>query len=123
MGNQLKEYIYRKGDSPEKDQEFLQAAPYGGVKAGEKYMFWKKGFRWYVVEMDRVQRIYRRVEVVDTKMCCGNVNFDIQKLIFLLEDQSSLELLIGEGMLKEAEILYRELQERYPQIQYGKPKA
>ena len=123
MEHTLKTYSYRKGDSPDIDQEYRQASAYGAIKKGENHIFWKKGFRWYLVDISRIQRAYRRIDAVDTKMCCGNVNFDIQKLILILEDQSHLELLIGEGKLREAEALYLRLQEQYPQIQYGKPKA
>lgn len=123
MERQLKKYSYRKGALPEQDQEFQQASAYGAVRLGERYVFWKRGFRWYLVELGEVSRAYRRVEAVDTKMCCGNVNFDIQKLVLLLEDGSSLELLIGEGMPREAEALFQEMRGRCPGIQYGKPKA
>lgn len=122
MNHNLKQYRYRKGHSPDMDQEYRLASSYGAVKKGEHYIFWKKGFRWYRIEISRIQRVYRRIEAVDTKMCCGNVNFDIQKLVLILEDQDCLELMIGEGMPREAEALYRELQEQYPRIQYGKPK-
>lgn len=112
--------VYRRKENPEIDQEFKGAPFYGKVKIGNRHIFWKKGFRWLMIEMEKVQRAYRRIEAVDSKMCCGNVNFDIQKLVLILSDNTSLELFIGEGMPKEAEALYENLKSEYPQIHYGK---
>lgn len=122
MGAEKETYIYHRGENPETDQEYEQAPFYGKVKLGKQHIFWKKGFRKYAVDLEKVQRAYRRVEAVDTKMCCGNVNFDIQKLVLLLKDGTQLELLIGEGTLKEAEGLYQALQDQNPQLQYGKQR-
>lgn len=112
--------VYHRKDDPEIDQEFREAPFYGKVKIGSRHIFWKKGLRWMMVEAAKIQRAYRRIEAVDSKMCCGNVNFDIQKLVLILNDDTSLAIFIGEGMPKEAEALYEKLKNAYPQIQYGK---
>lgn len=122
MEHNLKQYSYRKGNSPDMDQEYRLASSYGAVKKGEHYIFWKKGFRWSRIEINRIQRVYRRIEAVDTKMCCGNVNFDIQKLVFILEDQDCLELMIGEGTPREAEALYGNCRNSIPGFNMGNQK-
>lgn len=122
MSANEKKYIYSRGGNAAADQDFAQGAPYGKVKLGREYVFWKKGLRWYGAELGQVQRAYRRVEAVDTKMCCGNVNFDIQKLVLQMKDSAVLELLIGEGTRREAETLYQDLQSAHPEFQYGKPQ-
>lgn len=122
MAANEKKFIYNRGFDTTTDQDFTQGAAYGKVKLGRDHIFWKRGFRWYTAGIARVKRAYRRVEAVDTKMCCGNVNFDIQKLVLQLDDGEALELLIGEGTLREAESLYRDLQAAHPKIQYGKPQ-
>lgn len=122
MNAKMNGNVYRQGADAGMDQEFRQGAPYGRVKIGQTYIFWKKGLRWYQAEVSRVRRAYRRVEAVETKMCCGNANFDIQKLILILDDDTRLELLIGEGTPREAEALYQEMKSRYPRLQYGKPQ-
>ena len=53
-------------------------------------------------------------------MCCGNVNFDIQKLVIELKDGTSCELVVSEGVPREAEVLYYALQNQRPEILYGK---
>lgn len=117
---ELKKYVYTKGANAAADQDFELDTSYGRVKLGNQFIFWKKGLRWYGVEVKNIERAYRRVEEVSTKICCGPANFDIQKLRLVLKDGEELELLVGEGNIREAEALYRELQEKHPQIQYGK---
>ena len=116
------DYSYQKKQNEQLDAEFSQASQYGKVKLGKNHIFWKKGLKWNVAELDQVSRIYRRIQGVDTKMCCGNVNFDIQKLVLICKDGTELELLIGDGMLREAEILYQKLKTGHPYISYGTEK-
>lgn len=117
----MKEQIYKKNEVPGLDTEFAAASAFGKVRMGTDYIFWKKGFRWYFLDLKNVQRAFRRVEAVDAKMCCGNVNFDIQKLVFILKDGTELELMIGDAMPREAEKLYQTLQKQKPGLLYGKP--
>lgn len=116
----MKDYTYKKGQNEFLDLEFKTSAEYGKVKIADKTIFWKKGLKWYCVSLSSVKRAFRRVEAVNTKMCCGNVNFDIQKLILILEDDTELELLIGEGTVREAEVLFEKLKEKDSKIQFGK---
>ena len=114
---------YQKHLSPLVTQDFKAALAYGKVKLGENYIFWKKGLSWQYVSMDEIRRVYRRVEAVDTKLGCCNVNFDIQKLVIELQDDTSYELLISEGNPKEAEALYAALQAQRPTLLFGKTKG
>ena len=115
-----KRYTYKKGEDSLLDQEFEQASKYGKVKIGNQAVFWKKGLGWNGVLLSDVKRAFRRIQAVDTKMCCGNVNFDTQKLVLILKDNTELELVLGDGMPKEAELMYSTLQERAPQVLFGK---
>ena len=118
----LDAYRYKKNENESADAQFKQAEPYGKIRLGSSRIFWKRGLSWYAVSMEEVTRIYRRIEGVDTKMCCGNVNFDIQKLVLILNDGTELELTIGDGLLWEAEALYRDLKDQWPKIEYGMVK-
>lgn len=116
----LKEFQYRKKEDVSVDEIFVSADSYGKVKLAEQRIFWKRGLSWYQTEFRDISRVYRRVEAVDTKMCCGNVNFDIQKLVMVLKDGTELEALIGEGTVREAELLYEKLKELAPELRFGK---
>lgn len=112
--------VYQKNKDPEITKDFEQADLYGKVKLGWNHIFWKKRLSWQYVSLNEIYRIYRRVEAVDSKMCCGNVNFDIQKLVIELKDGTSCELIVSEGVPREAEVLYHALQNQRPEILYGK---
>lgn len=116
----LAEFRYQKNVNNLADREFENSSLYGKVRLGENSIFWKKGFSWYCVNLKEVNRIFRRIEAVDTKMCCGNVNFDIQKLVLILKDGTELEALIGDGLIREAEVLYKRLQGQAQGILFGK---
>lgn len=117
---ELAEFRYKRDANHLIDKEFETSSRYGKVRIGQKVIFWKKGLFWYCVKLEEINRIFRRIEAVDTKMCCGNVNFDIQKLVLVLKDGTELEALIGDGMIREAEILYERLKAEAKDIIFGK---
>lgn len=121
-----KEYLYHRGADAAMDAEFDSAASYGKVKLGETVIFWRAGLRWCAVPLSRVQRIYRQVELVHGKLCCGGASFDIQRLILVLDDSQTLELVVGDNEIgdqvkRAAENLFGALQRAHPELQYGKP--
>lgn len=120
MKRKEQEYRYRKNQNEQTDREFEQAGCYGKVRLGEQQIFWKRGFVWYKAQLDDVVRAYRRVEEADARMCCGSMNFDIQKLMLVRKDGTILELLIGDGTDRDAKALFEELKQQRPEIAYGK---
>lgn len=125
MKSDLKQYIYSQGKDAALDAAFNSAAIYGKVKLAQNHIFWKEGLRWCAVPLNRVQRIFRRVEYVNGRLCCGSLNYDIQRLVLVLDDNSTLDLLIGENqagnqVAKEAESLFQALKETHPELKYGK---
>ena len=115
-----KEYSYKKGEDLQLDHDFEQASQYGRIKIGRQAIFWRRGLGWNCVMLTDVKRAFRRIHAVDTKMCCGNVNFDTQKLVLILKEGKELELVLGDGMPKEAELMYGKLKEFAPDLMYGK---
>lgn len=72
-----------------------------------------------------MRRAYRRVEIVNGRLCCGGASFDIQSLVLVLDDGSSREIVIGDNEIgdslkRKAERLLRDMQEAHPELQYGK---
>lgn len=120
-----KAYIYTCGKDAALDAEFQNGTLYGKVKLGPGVIFWKKGLRWYALPLDQVQRAYRQVEFVYGKMCCGRASFDIQRLILVLHNGTSLELVIGDNQIgdqtkRQAEALFQSLKDAHPELEYGK---
>lgn len=115
-----KDYLYTKGNDPALDAEFSSAAAYSKVKPGTSCIFWRSGFRWYHIQLSNVQRIFRRVEPVYGKLCCGGKSFIIEWLVLVLRDGTELVVHIGDDVKKQAEDLLEALKISHPEIQYGK---
>lgn len=120
-----KPYRYIKGENPALDSDFLAAPLYEKIRPGKNALFWKSGFRWYCIPMEKIQRIFRRVEPVYGRLCCGGQSFLIEWLVLILADGSELTLHIGDNIVgtsvqKQAEALLDTLKLSHPQMQYGK---
>ena len=117
----LKPYHYIPKVSPSLDAEFSAAARYENVKLGTTHLFWKPMFRWHAVPLSRVQRIFRRVEDVYGKLCCGGRSFRMEKLVLILTGGTELEIHIGDDAETKAKALLESLKTNHPEILYGKP--
>ena len=116
-----KPYVYKKGTDPALDADFAAGQDYGWVRPGKTAVFWRSGLRWRAVPLSQVQRIYRRVEPVYGKLCCGGNSFIMEKLMLILNDGTELELYIGDDIEKKAVALLEFLKEGHPEIAFGKP--
>ena len=116
-----KECMYTAGRDAALDADFDAARTCGKVKQGKDALFFKTGFRWYAVPFERVARIFRRMDMVYGKLCCGGRTYDIQMLVLILSDGRELEIHIGDDMNRQAEELYGAIKAAQPQILYGKP--
>ena len=123
MANNLKEYIYSKGTDAALDADFSSATAYSRVKLGKDTIFWKAGLRWCRMPLTGVQRIFRRVEPVYGKLCCGGHSFIMERLVLVLTEGTELEIYIGDDVDPQAKALLQALQDAHPELQYGKVKA
>lgn len=116
----MKQYTYVKNVNESADREFSAAESYGQIKYGETMIFWKRGLRWYVLSLAEVIRIYRRVEYVYGKICCGGDTYDMQRLVLVLKNGDELEIPVGDRMEKKAVELMEVFQKDHPEIMFGK---
>ena len=121
MAVNLKPYVYKKKENASLDADFAAGKDYGWVRAGQDNIFWRSGLHWNVVSLTEVQRIFRRVEPVYGKLCCGGNSFIMEKLVLILRDGTELELYIGDDIEKKAAALLEFLQSSHPEITFGKP--
>ena len=117
----LKPYVYKKKENAALDADFAAGKDYGWVRAGQDNIFWRSGLHWNVVSLTEVQRIFRRVEPVYGKLCCGGNSFIMEKLVLILKDGTALELYIGDDIEKKAAALLDFLKDTHPEILFGKP--
>lgn len=108
------------GEDTPLDGEFQDAREIGKVKLGELHLFFKKGMKVYFIAYRDVRRLFRRIEAVPAKMCCGKGTFEIENLVICGEGDQELAQIQLPGK-KAAQILMEELTERVPEAQIGKP--
>ena len=116
----MKKYVYVRNVNIKADQEFLETEKYGNVKPGNTMLFWKRGLKWYVVSLEEVNRIYRRVEYVYGKNCVGRDKYEMQRLVLVLKNGEELEIPVGDRMEKKAVELMEYLQKEHAEILFGK---
>lgn len=114
-------YRYTKDTDPVLDADFSAASAYSKVKPGQTALFWKSGLRWYSIPYSQIRRIYRRVEAVYGKLCCGGKSFIIEWLVLVLSDGSELVIHIGDEVPRKAQELLEKCQSLHPELLYGKP--
>ena len=120
-----KPYRYNKGENPALDAEFASAVVYEKIRMGKTALFWKSGLRWYWISLEKAQRIFRRVEQVHGRLCCGGQNFIIHWLVLVLPNGEELVIHVGDDVVgtavrDQADALLASLSVSHPQIQYGK---
>ena len=115
-----KPYRYTKGENAALDAQFAAAPAYGKIRPGQTVLFWKSGLRWHGIGLEGIQRIFRRIETVHGRLCCGGKTYVIEWLVLIRADGSELVLHIGDEVRKKAEALLEYLKAAHPQIQYGK---
>ncbi len=118
-----KQYLYTKGTDPVLDAQYGLAKAYGKVRPGADALFWRSGLRRYAIPMSEIRRIYRRVEGVYGKLCCGGRNYFIEWLVLVPSDGSEVVIHIGDDMAKTAQTLLEDLKAAHPEIQYGKDNS
>lgn len=121
MAIDLKTYRYTAKEDPALDAQFSSATRYENIKLGSNHLFWKPMFRWHVIPLSQAQRIFRRVQDVHGRLCCGGRNFRMEMLVLILENGDELEIHIGDDAGVTAKELLEALQTNHPEILYGKP--
>lgn len=105
---------------PAPGAEYDEATVYGRIRLGTARLFWRSAMRRYAVEMAKVRRAYRQIEHVYGKLCCGGKNYDIHRLVLVLEDGTSLTIHVGDDEKTAAEKLLAAIGEKFPRIAIGK---
>ena len=120
MAIDVKQYLYTKGVDAVLDADFDTAKDYAKVRPGRQAIFWKNGLRRYSIPVEEVQRVYRQLEPVIRRMCCGGKSYYIERLVMILKNGEELVIHIGDDVPKDAEALYEALKQLHPNLQYGK---
>ena len=93
----------------------------GAVTLGDGYLFFKDKRKVYYIPYTGISRAFRRVQMVQTKMCCGKGNLEVENLVLWGENDREIAQLQLPGA-RAGKILLEELAQRAPHIQIGKKK-
>ena len=102
--------------------EYKTARQIGRVRLGELRLFCRAGLRVYYIPYRDVRRVFRRVQLVPAKMCCGRGDLEVENLVVCGEDDRELFQVQLPGT-RAAKLLMTELERRIPEAAVGKPPA
>lgn len=101
--------------------EYSAGREIGGVTLGTQHLFFKEKRKIYYIPYANVSRAFRRVQLVQTKMCCGKGSLEVENLVICGADGAELAQIQLPGT-RAGKIMLEELASRAPHIQIGKPK-
>ena len=105
---------------PDIENDFKTAHPIGSMRVGASGIFLKAGLKQWFVPYSEITRCFRRVEMVQTRLCCGSGSLNFENLVICSGDKEiAVVSLPGEKAGKAA---LQEITEKAPHIQIGKPK-
>ncbi len=115
-----KPYRYTKENHPELAAAYKTAPAFCKVRVGQEGLFWRSGLHRHYIPYAGLRRIYRRIEAVHARLCCGGHNFDMEYLVLDLPEGGELVIHIGDDVQKQAKALLEHLKQVHPEIPYGK---
>lgn len=108
-------------------QEEILAAEYksgreiGNVTLGETCMFFKVRLKASYIPYTDICRAFRRVQLVQTKMCCGKGDLQVENIVLCGKNDEELIQFQLPGA-RAGVIMLEELEKYGPHIAIGKPE-
>lgn len=90
----------------------------GNVQLGDSYLFFKEKRKVYYIPYVDVTRVFRRVMMVQTKMCCGKGNLEVENLVICGQAGELAQVQLPGA--RAGVILLEEVAKRAPHVQIGK---
>ena len=91
----------------------------GNVQLGNAYLFFKEKRKLYYIAYAEMTRVFRRVMLVQTKMCCGKGNLEIENIVICGEAGELAQIQLPGA--RAGVILLEEVAKKAPHAQIGKP--
>lgn len=100
--------------------EYASGRVIGNVSLGAEFLFFKEKRKVYYIPYADMTRCFRRVLLVQTKMCCGKGNLEVENLVVCSEKGEVAQIqLPGE---RAGKILLEEIVKMAPHVQIGRVK-
>ena len=100
--------------------EYKTGREIGNVTLGETCLFFKVRLKVSYIPYVDIHRAFRRVQLVQTKMCCGKGDLQIENLVICGQDEKELIQVQLPGA-RAGVIMLEELEKHGQHIQIGKP--
>ena len=101
-------------------EEYAAGRVIGNVHLGTQHLFFKEKRKLYYIPYADMTRCFRRVMLVQTKMCCGKGNLEVENLVVCAESGEVAQIqLPGE---RAGKILLEEIAKLAPHVQIGRAK-
>ena len=92
----------------------------GNIRLGKTYLFFKEKRKVYYIPYADIRRVFRRVVLVQARMCCGKGNLEVENLVICGAEDKELAMIQLPGA-RAGVIMLEELEKKVPGIQIGKP--
>ncbi|MCD8087577.1 MAG: hypothetical protein LUE22_03180 [Oscillospiraceae bacterium] len=99
--------------------EYEAAREIGRLRLGELRLYFKQARKVYYIPYSAVRRCFRRVQLVQAKLCCGKGNLEIENLVICGEEGELAQVQLPGT--KAAKVLMAELERLIPEAEFGKP--
>ena len=90
----------------------------GNVQLGNSYLFFKEKRKMYYIPYSDVTRVFRRVVLVQAKMCCGKGNLEVENIVICTEKGEVAQVQLPGA--RAGVILLEEVAKRAPHVLIGK---
>ena len=100
--------------------EYKEGRSIGKVHLGTEHFFFKEGLKTYYIPYAEITRVFRRVMLIQTKMCCGKGNLEVENFVICTkEGEVALIQLPG---ARAGIVLLEEMARLAPHAEVGRPK-
>lgn len=100
--------------------EYRSGRAIGVIRLGESVLFFRAKLKTYYVPYSGITRVFRRVQLVPARMCCGRGDLSIENLVICGRDETEIAQIQLPGD-RAGKALIEELKVRIPDIPFTCP--
>ena len=100
--------------------EYRSGRAIGVIRLGESVLFFRAKLKTYYVPYSGITRVFRRVQLVPARMCCGRGDLSIENLVICGRDEAEIAQIQLPGD-RAGKALIEELKMRIPDIPFTCP--
>ena len=100
--------------------EYRSGREIGVIRLGESVLFFRAKLKTYYVPYSGITRVFRRVQLVPARMCCGRGDLSIENLVICGRDEAEIAQIQLPGD-RAGKAIIEELKVRIPDIPFTCP--